>query len=65
MTDNAAQDGKAGMGETISIAQPLIVARQRTEIPVEDKWPRAWRMLFLAAAACALWAVMIVGVRWL
>lgn len=65
MTDNAAQDGEAGMGETISISQPLIVARQRTEIPVEGKWPRAWRLLFLAAAAVALWAALIVLARWL
>lgn len=65
MTDNAAQDGKAGMSETISISQPLIVARARTEIPVEDKWPRALRMLFLVAAAGALWTLMVAIMRWL
>lgn len=65
MTDNAAQDGKAGMGETISISQPLIVARTRTEIPVDDKWPRAWRMLFLLSAAGALWMLAIAIARWI
>lgn len=65
MTENAAQDGKAGMGETISISQPLIVARARTEIPVHDKWPRALRLVFLVTAAGALWAAVIVLARWL
>lgn len=65
MTENAAQEGKAGIGKTIPVSRPLLVARQRTEIPVEDKWPRAWRLLFVAAAAGALWAAVIAITRWL
>ncbi|HVV66173.1 MAG TPA: hypothetical protein VHC42_11945 [Rhizomicrobium sp.] len=28
-----------------------------------DKWPRAWRLLFLVGAAIASWAVIVFGAR--
>ena len=63
MPDNAAQDRQSG--GPLPVAAYTLVERQRMELPVEGKWPKAWRLLFVIAAAMALWAGIAFLIRWL
>ena len=63
MPDNAAGDRRAGSRKALPLSAGSLVRRQRVEIPVERKWPRAWRLLFLIAAAAFLWLAVVLAVR--
>jgi hypothetical protein len=63
MPENAAQD--RGRGRPLPVSAYSIVERRRVEIAVEGKWPKAWRILFLAGAALLLWAIIAALIRWL
>jgi len=62
MPDNAAQDRQSGGPLPVTYT---LVERQRMELPVEGKWPKAWRLLFVIGAALALWAGIAFLIRWL
>jgi hypothetical protein len=34
-----------------------------SEIPVSDKWPRAWRLLFMIGGSLAVWVALIALIR--
>ena len=63
MPDNAAQDRQSG--GPLPVATFSVVERQRVELPVAGKWPKAWRLLFIIGAALALWAGVVLLIRWL
>jgi hypothetical protein len=65
MPDNAAQDRRAGDGRSLPAPAYSFVERPRAEIPVEGKWPRAWRLLFLVTGAAAMWLAVVAIIRWL
>lgn len=61
MPDNAAQDRQSG--RPVSVTAYSVVERQRVELPVTDKWPKAWRLLFVIAAALMAWGVITLLIR--
>jgi hypothetical protein len=63
MADNAAQDRQSG--GPLPVAAFSVVERQRMELPVAGKWPKAWRLLFVIGAALAFWACIAFLIRWL
>ncbi len=62
MPEDAAQDSSGG---TVPVATYSLVERQQTEVPVEGRWPRAWRLWFLIGAGLLAWAATILLLRWL
>lgn len=63
MPENAAQDRRSD--GPLPVSTYSVVERQRVEIPVEGKWPKGWRLLFLLGGTLVLWAVIVALVRWL
>lgn len=61
MPENAAQD----RGGPIPVTSYSMVERQRMELPVEGKWPTAWRLLFVVGLALLFWAGITLFIRWL
>ena len=63
MPDNAAQGRHSG--GPLPVTAYSVVERQRVELPVEGKWPKAWRLLFVIGAALLAWAAIAFLIRWL
>jgi len=40
-------------------------AETSTQISRRDKWPRAWRLLFIVGCSLLLWALIYAVVRWI
>ena len=56
MTKNAAQD----LGEQpLAEAGYSIIERQHMELPIDGKWPRGWRLLFLIFVGALFWAAIL------
>ena len=62
MPENAAQDRRGG---PLPVTSYAIVERQGVELPVEGKWPKAWRLLFVVGLALLSWAAITLLIRWL
>lgn len=63
MMENAARHSRTAGPTTPSLVRRPVIARQRSELVTERKWPRAWRLLFAIVAAAALWLVFIFVAR--
>jgi hypothetical protein len=63
MPEKAAQDRASG--RPLSMSAYSVVERGGLELPVTGKWPRAWRLLFLAGAAMLAWAGIALLTRWI
>ena len=64
MAEDAAHSSRLGDNEAARLSDRLI-AKQSSELPVEGKWPKAWRVLFLCAAAVAAWLLFVSIARWI
>ena len=62
MPEDAAHDRRGG---PLPVASYSLVERQRMELPVEGKWPKAWRLLFVVGTALVCWAAIVLFARWL
>jgi hypothetical protein len=63
MPENTAQDRRSE--GPLPASTYSVVERQQVEIPVEGKWPRGRRLLFLLGGALFLWAAIVALIRWL
>lgn len=62
MPDNAAQDRQSG--RPLPVTAYSLVERQRVELPIEDKWPKAWRLLFVTGVAVIFWGAFALLLGW-
>jgi len=48
--------------------RPQIVSRDAavsTQVSARDRWPRAWRLLFILGCSLLLWGLIAASIRWL
>ena len=63
MSSDAAQSPPDEANSVTTSARGLSKMNPADEMPVDGKWPRAWRLLFILGSCALFW--IIVAFRWL
>ena len=63
MNPDSSQSSTGNAEKTVTAADELSNLKDVSELPVEGKWPRGWRLVFIFGSCLIFW--VIVAFRWL